>query len=120
MAFYTGDRTYDTILTISLCCALLVPIGSHFVPSPYGRFSSERFGPRINARLGWFVMELPATFGFLFFYLAGPRRREWVPLVLAAMWLIHYANRGFLFPLLMRTPRGERSTFSLSINFNSP
>lgn len=28
------------------------------------------------------------------------------------MWCIHYANRGFFFPLSMRVARGERGSFS--------
>src|SRR5438309_6529770 len=115
MHWYTGDRTYDTALSCALAFALVIPILSAILPSSYGRFSTDRLGPRVNARLGWFVMELPSTVSFLVFYLAGSRRTELVPLVLLGLWFLHYANRGFLFPLLMRTARGEPASFSLAV-----
>jgi 3-oxo-5-alpha-steroid 4-dehydrogenase 1 len=57
-------------------------------------------------------MELPATVSFLLFFALGPRRADPTPLVLLAIWLIHYGNRGFFFPLSMRVARGEAGTFS--------
>jgi 3-oxo-5-alpha-steroid 4-dehydrogenase 1 len=115
MAWYTGDATYDTLLGGALVFAALVFAVSWFIPSPYGRFASARLGVSLGPRLGWFLMELPATLSFLFFFLTGPRRAEAVPLVFLAMWLVHYANRGFLFPLRMRVARGDRASFSLVV-----
>jgi 3-oxo-5-alpha-steroid 4-dehydrogenase 1 len=31
------------------------------------------------------------------------------------VWVVHYANRGFLMPALMRVPLGQRSSFSLFV-----
>lgn len=112
MPWYTGDATYDTLLGGALAFAVLVFAISWFLPSPYGRFASSRFGFSVDPRLGWFLMELPATLSFLFFYWQGPRRLDPVPLVFHAMWTLHYANRGFFFPFSMRVTRGERGSFS--------
>jgi 3-oxo-5-alpha-steroid 4-dehydrogenase 1 len=115
MHWYTGDPTYDTLLACALGFAGLVFVISWCLPSPYGRFASAKYGISLNPRLGWFLMELPATLSFLYFYWRGPRRGELVPLVFLAMWLVHYANRGFLFPLRMRVARGDKSSFSLTV-----
>jgi len=115
MRWYTGDSTYDTLLGCALAFAGFVFIISWFLPSPYGRFASARFGVSLNPRLGWFLMELPATLSFLYFYLRGPRRGELVPLIFLCMWLVHYGNRGFFFPLRMRVARGDKSSFSLTV-----
>jgi 3-oxo-5-alpha-steroid 4-dehydrogenase 1 len=112
MRFYTGDPTYDTLLAGALAFAVFVFAISWFLPSPYGRFASSRFGLSVSPRLGWLLMELPATLSFLYFYAQGPRRAQMVPLVFLGMWCIHYANRGFFFPLSMRVARGERGSFS--------
>jgi 3-oxo-5-alpha-steroid 4-dehydrogenase 1 len=112
---YTGDATYDAVLTLALLFAAVVSIAAWFVPSPYGRFAEPRFGVSLGPRLGWFLMELPATLSFAFFFSRGPHRGELVPLVFCAMWLVHYGNRGFLFPLLIRSPRGARASFSLLV-----
>lgn len=120
MTFYTGDSTYDTVLAFAFAFVAVVAIASCFLPSPYGRFGSTKFGLALSPRLGWFLMELPATLSFLYFFFAGPRHGELVPRLFLGVWLIHYANRGFLFPLLMRVPRGQpgqngQASFSLLV-----
>lgn len=116
MSWYTGDRTYDTVLTIAFGLVAFVVLAAPFVQSPYGRFASKRFGINLDPRLGWFLMELPATVSFLYFFFAlGERRNELVPLVFLVIWLVHYGNRGFAFPLLMRVPKGQTSSFSLTV-----
>src|SRR5688500_17469502 len=111
MRWYTGDARYDTLLTGALAFAAFVFIASWFLPAPYGRFASPRLGVSVGPRLGWFLMELPATLSFLYFFVRGPRRAELVPLVLLVVWLVHYANRGFYFPLSIRASKGERASF---------
>jgi 3-oxo-5-alpha-steroid 4-dehydrogenase 1 len=115
MRWYTGDPVYDTLLAAALSWAVLVFVISWFLPSPYGRFASPRFGVGLGPRLGWCLMELPATLSFVWFYAHGPRRAELVPLVFLFMWLLHYGNRGFWFPLHMRVARGQRASFSFVV-----
>lgn len=112
MAWYTGDATYDTLLAAGLGFAGFVFLVSWFLPSPYGRFASARFGLSVSPKLGWMLMELPAVLSFAVFFALGPRRAEPVPLVLAAIWLVHYGNRAFYFPLSIRVTAGEKGTFS--------
>ena len=115
MTWYTGDVTYDTVLTAALVFVALVAVAAWFVPSPYGRFSSAKYGMRLDPRLGWLLMELPSTVVFLAAFSLGPRRTETVPLIFLGVWLIHYANRGFYFPLRIRVPKGSQSSFSLMV-----
>ncbi|MGF1468752.1 MAG: methyltransferase [Sandaracinaceae bacterium] len=112
MAWYTGDPTYDTVLALALALAPTAVVALRFMKAPYGRFGPSG-GLAVSARTGWFLMELPATVVFLVFYLSGPRRAETVPLVLASIWGLHYLNRGFLFPALMRVPKNAPRTFGL-------
>lgn len=106
---------YATVLTIAFAYLGLIVIGGFFVKSPYGRFASESFGFSFSPKLGWFLMELPATLSFVFFYFQGQNRFEAVPLFFLAIWLIHYGNRGFIFPLLMRVAKGQKGSFSIMI-----
>lgn len=115
MTWYTGDPTFDTVLTAALAFAALVAVVAPFFPSPYGRFASRRWGLALDPRLGWFLMELPSTVVFLAVYSQGARRFETVPLVFLGLWCLHYANRGFFFPLSIRTPRGAQASFSLLV-----
>lgn len=115
MTWYTGDPTYDSLLTAALALATSILLGAHLLNGPYGRFASSRLGFNLDPRLGWFLMELPATVCFATFYFAGPRRFEPVPLCFLAIWCLHYGNRGFFFPLAMRSPPGAKANFSVSI-----
>jgi 3-oxo-5-alpha-steroid 4-dehydrogenase 1 len=115
MDWYTGNTTYDTVLAIAFGFAAFVIVGGLFAQSPYGRFASNKVGFNLNPKLGWWLMELPATVVFAVFYLSGPDRFEPVPLVLAAIWLLHYGNRGWFFPLSIRQVPGKTSSFNVSV-----
>ncbi|MGW4366256.1 3-oxo-5-alpha-steroid 4-dehydrogenase [Nocardia takedensis] len=115
MDWYTGDTTYDTVLTIGFGFAAFVLIGGLFAQSPYGRFATTKVGFNLSPKFGWWLMEIPATIVFAVFFLSGPDRFEPVPLVLAAIWLLHYANRGWFFPLSIRQVPGKRSTFNVTV-----
>lgn len=95
MAWYTFDPVFETVLAIALAIPPLALIALFFMKAPYGRFGEGSRG--VGAKLGWFLMELPATIVFWIFYLEGPHRFELTPLILAAIWMIHYTNRGLLF-----------------------
>jgi 3-oxo-5-alpha-steroid 4-dehydrogenase 1 len=90
-------------------------LGSLFVQSPYGRFASDKMGINLNPKLGWWLMEIPATAVFVWFFLQGPRAFEAMPLLLGLVWLIHYGNRGWFFPLSIRVVPGKKSSFSVTV-----
>ena len=115
MTWYTHDPTYDTALAIAFAIVALTVVSAPFVPTPYGRFADEKFGLSLDPRLGWFLMELPASLTFLYFYAQGPNTATPVALFTLFVWVVHYANRGFVMPALMRVPRGQKSSFSLFV-----
>ncbi|MBS9534042.1 3-oxo-5-alpha-steroid 4-dehydrogenase [Mycobacterium sp. M1] len=115
MHWYTGNSGYDTVLAAAFAFAALVIIGGFFGQSSYGRFSSKKLGFNLNPKFGWWLMEIPATVVFAVAYLTGPHRSAAAPLVLAGMWLLHYANRGWFFPLAIRQVPGKRNTFNASV-----
>jgi len=115
MTWYTGDAVYDTVLLIGFVYAVLVAIGGSLGKASYGIFSSKRLRFNLQPQLGWFLMELPATVSFLYFYFQGANRWQPVPLFFLFVWMVHYSNRGFAFPFLMRVPKGARSDFHISV-----
>ncbi|WP_306362776.1 3-oxo-5-alpha-steroid 4-dehydrogenase [Nocardia sp. CC227C] len=115
MNWYTGNTTYDTALAIGFAFAAFVLIGGLFGQSPYGRFATAKLGLNLNPKLGWWLMEIPATVVFAVCFLAGPNRFEPTALVLAAIWVLHYGNRGWFFPLSIRQAPGKRGSFNISV-----
>ena len=72
--------------------------------APFGRhYAGAGWGPHISNRIGWVVMELPATVLFALIYFNGEASRQWVPLVFLVMWQAHYLHRTFIFPFRTRT-----------------
>lgn len=115
MHWYTGHTFYDSVLTAAFAFAAFVIVGGFFGQSSYGRFSSTKLGFNLNPKFGWWLMEIPATVVFAVAYLSGPARFEPTSLVLAGIWALHYANRGWFFPLAIRQVPGKRSTFNVSV-----
>ncbi len=115
MDWLMSPEGYSMVLTGSFIYAGLILVGAMFARAPYGRFGAEGMGLSLSPRLGWFLMELPATLSFLWFYLHGQNAAELVPMIFLGVWLVHYGNRGFVFPLLMRVAKGSRGTFGLLV-----
>lgn len=85
-----------------IAIGVLTAVALRFVSAPYGRHGRSGWGPEIPSRVGWIIMEAPASLAFLAIYLAGDRRAAPAPLVLLAMWQLHYVHRAFVFPFRMR------------------
>jgi len=91
-----------------------------FVPAPYGRHARSGWGPGLPPRLAWIVQELPAPLAFAIVFFAGEHAGRLVPLLLLGLWQVHYLQRTFVFPLLMRVgaKRTPLATAVLAFAFN--
>lgn len=71
-----------------------------WVTAPYGRHERAGWGPRLPARAGWVLMELPAVVVPLACAFAGTGSlAAWV---LLGAWLVHYVHRALVYPWRMR------------------
>jgi protein-S-isoprenylcysteine O-methyltransferase Ste14 len=74
-----------------------------FITAPYGRHNRGGFGPQMDATLGWIVMEAPAPLLMVVFFLLAPPTVWASPaLVFLLLWLLHYLQRTFVWPLRRR------------------
>ena len=115
MDYLLQPDTYDLVLKIGFAYVVLIVIGGFISAAPYGKLSKGNVGVNFSPKWGWFLMELPATLSFLFFYFQGQNSFECVPLIFLGVWLLHYGNRGFVFPMLMRVAKGAKGSFSVMI-----
>ena len=73
-----------------------------FKPKTYGRHvRNDKFS--INNKLGWFLMELPTVIFLPYFFFSGSSNYNLVTLFFISLYMIHYINRVFIFPLRLRT-----------------
>lgn len=73
------------------------------IPAPYGRHTRSNWGPMINNRLGWILMEAPALIVFGLLVFSGKGVNQPVIVVISLLWVIHYFNRVIIYPLRIRT-----------------
>jgi len=76
-----------------------------FVTAPYGRFTRSGWGPRLNARWGWVLMETPVLVTFVVLYALGHRKSHPVYLALFLFWIAHYFHRSLIYPFQLRSSR---------------
>jgi hypothetical protein len=97
-------------------------VSLQFVSAPYGRHLRDGWGPKINATLGWVVMEAPSPLMFLACWLvADPARRySATGIAFLVLWQMHYLYRSFVFPFRRRGGQREMplSIALMSIVFN--
>lgn len=82
--------------------AVVVFIALQRVEAGYGILYNPKWGPAVNNRVGWVVMEAPVFFAMLALWLCSPRRTEIAPVVMALLFELHYFQRSFVFPLLIK------------------
>lgn len=105
----TDATWYRALLWGVFAVAPLVVLALVFVPAPYGRHADRKFGPTMGTRAAWILMEAPSSLLFAAVFFAGPRAFELVPLLLLAIWQVHYAQRAFVYPFLLRPKKGDRT-----------
>jgi 3-oxo-5-alpha-steroid 4-dehydrogenase 1 len=93
--------TYWTVLWSMVALAVVVFVALQWIEAPYGVAYRKGWGPSLNNRIGWVVMEAPAFIAMVALIVMSPAVTLW-PVAMAALFLIHYFRRSFIFPLLMR------------------
>ena len=93
---------FDGLIIAWFILAAVVAAALFFVVAPYGRHAgARRWGPTVDSRLGWIVMEAPAPLVFTGCLFLGQHLNLTV-LVLGTLWGAHYVHRSFIYPLQRR------------------
>ena len=111
---------YYTVLTVMAALAVVVFIALHKVTAGYGMMYDRRWGPTVGNRLGWVLMESPVFFLILILWLCRPRRGEAALIVMTSLFLLHYFQRSFIFPLLLKG-KGKMplAIIAMGVTFNA-
>ncbi|HEY8375465.1 MAG TPA: DUF1295 domain-containing protein [Nannocystis sp.] len=110
---------HQALIVGVIATAVVTAVALLFVVAPYGRHARGGWGPQIDTRLAWIVMESPSALWFPIVYFAGAQAWSAAPLVLLALWQTHYLQRTFVFPLKIR-PGGLTpvSVVAMGFTFN--
>jgi 3-oxo-5-alpha-steroid 4-dehydrogenase 1 len=83
--------------------------------APYGRHTTEKWGPMIDNKLGWFLMEFFVLVVLFFFLFTGTVKINLVSGIMIGMFTFHYLNRSILFPLRIKT-KGKKMPLAIMLS----
>ena len=73
--------------------------------APYGRHTSNKWGPLVDNKFAWIIMELPALIVFPILVFTSENTVSAITKVFILLWLLHYFNRTIIFPLRIKTKK---------------
>jgi 3-oxo-5-alpha-steroid 4-dehydrogenase 1 len=108
-------ETYDLIQYIWMAVGVITFLLLLKITAPYGRHTQKGWGPQINNKLGWVIMELPVLIVLLFFVFSATEKQTVVTWVMIGLFSFHYINRIFIFPFRLHT-RGKTTPLIITLS----
>lgn len=93
---------FNLFLISMAALGLVVFVALFYIKAGYGVFFDPKWGPGIPNRVGWLMMESPVFIMMTVLWLGSERTWDIVPLVFFMIFQIHYLQRAFIFPFLIR------------------
>lgn len=101
----SGVSTLEAICFGWIVIAVIVHFSMFRITAPFGRHTSTQWGPVMDNRIGWFLMELPSL-GIMVWFLFTGHAFESHAWILFFCWIFHYANRTLIYPMrIHHTPK---------------
>lgn len=97
-----SDSFYYGVVGSMFCLAPIVFFALQFVSAGYGMMYTPKWGPTVSNRVGWVLMESPVFIAMVLFWLLSPRRWDAAPMVMCLFFLMHYFQRSFIFPFMIK------------------
>ena len=94
--------SFNLFLAGMAVLALIVFVALYRVKAGYGMFFDPKWGPALPNRIGWVLMESPVFIAMCVLWWCSERRTEVVPLCFFALFQLHYVQRSFIFPFLIK------------------
>lgn len=112
---------YDILLASWFVLALAIFITLFFLVAPYGRHSRRGWGPALDNRLGWIIMETVSPLVFAACFILGSNVVTITEVVFLGLWEAHYIHRAFVYPFSLSSidKRMPVVVISIGIVFNA-
>ena len=100
----TGITLHEVniVLLIMSGIAAVVFVALYFLKAGYGMFRDSRWGISLNNKVAWVLMEAPVFIVMALLWWGSERRFETAPLIIFLLFELHYFQRSFVFPFLMK------------------
>lgn len=93
---------YYSVVGTMMVLAVIVFFALHRITAGYGMMYNRSWGPTVNNRLGWILMESPSFAVMLLLWIFSARAAHPALIVMASLFELHYFQRAFIFPFLIR------------------
>lgn len=111
---------FNSVVAVMAVLAVIVFFALQHIEAAYGMTYSSKWGPSVGNRAGWIIMEAPAFIVMALIWAWSPRQAELAPCVMAGLFELHYFQRTFIFPMLMRgKSRMPVAIMAMGMLFNS-
>lgn len=112
-------ETFNIFLIVMAAIAAVVFVTLYFVNAGYGMLFDKKWGPPIPNKIAWICMEAPVFIVMLFLWSRSERQFETVPLLFFLFFELHYIQRSFIFPLLIKgKSKMPAGIMAMGITFN--
>ena len=117
--FNMNLAAFNLFLGVMSLIALIVFVALYFVKAGYGIFRTSSWGAAISNKLAWILMEAPVFLVMCVMWMYSERRFEPVILTFFLFFQLHYFQRAFIFPLLLKgKSKMPLAIMSMGILFN--
>ena len=82
-------QSFHLFLIVMAVIAVVVFVSLYFVDAGYGKFYNPKWGPAVNNKLGWVLMESPVFIAMLLLWLFSDRRGDLVRLAFLFVFELH-------------------------------
>ena len=82
--------------------AVVIHVVMFFITAPFGRHTTTTWGPMVNNKLAWIIMEFPSLAIMVFFLIWGSNSTSSFAWIVFAFWIFHYTNRTFVYPFRIK------------------
>jgi protein-S-isoprenylcysteine O-methyltransferase Ste14 len=107
---------FKALLIGWLGLAAVVFTALFFVVAPYGRHLRGGWGHTMASRMGWVIMEAPASIVFAVCFIIGKHMTA-AALVWLGLWEVHYIHRAFIYPFGRRDVARQMPIVVMSFGF---
>lgn len=94
---------YAAVFYTMFFLAPVVFVVLFWISAPYGRHQRKGWGPSLQSRYGWLLMEAPACLIMLMMFVLVPA--NFTIYLLLFVWQVHYFHRAFIYPFTLKSTR---------------
>ena len=114
------QHSFNIFLAIMAAIAAVVFVVLFFVTAGYGKFTTNRWGPSINNKAGWLIMEAPVFIVMTILWICSSRAFQPTLFIIFLIFQAHYFQRSFIFPFLLKgKSRMPLSIILMGLIFNT-